>query len=1318
MTQPIKGAARVRVEADISPLVDGVAAGVRQVVAAAQKDLTAGFTAAFQDVGKTIADTLAAAVAAASEAAAGTLAETAAVVGQEAGQVAAQAVEAATVGAAGAVAGAADTIAETVADAGVDAGHVVARAVDTVGEEAAAGLARVGGEIASAVADVGDLAAAAVADAAEKIDQAGGDAGDAAADEAAGRIRRMLDSIRGVYDRATTAIGNANRRLVQTSVGQAVAGVVDYATLVSRASLGALGRQIGDAVRDHVDPAITAAFGATGRQVRDAVRNMVNIGDIRSTMSELRSQISAGLSTLFDTTVLRASLGAVRGQIADTMRSIGSYIKQVTDPTVFLASIGAVRGQISDALQKLADTRVGRPVANMWRQVTELPRAALGELRKNVDEAARALGQTVVTGTQLAGVALAGVAATALSAGLAFNSLSQDVHQALASVLGGRDAVRELVGEVIELNQTSPMSRQAFLASTQQLIGFGVAAEQVTATLDAMQQAAIAVGGGEEAFMRLTDILARVESQGKITGAELSRLGAMGINLVAIISEVTGESVDAVRRGLRSGQIGLEEISDALRTRYAGAVEGYANTWRGAQARLRATFRNVGSAMLEAFVGLERGGAAVEGLNAIVDSLRYIANRLLPVMLPRTERLADSLVRATSQIKEFVTAIPDSAFEGLEATLERIGPLVTAIGAGLATSLGGSLPILGSFLGGFNPIVVAIGVLVATTPELRDTLVDLLTALAPLLPAVADLATVLASGLGFAIQNIVVVLQPAINLLGVLVSAFTALPDGVQTATLAISGFLLALRFAGPVGAAITTLALLGAAIEAIVGPTRGARTDVTGLAEDIERLIRTGHPTADLRRIFAGGAEGVEEFADKLAVATAGFWDWHDHLNRTLNEISEAKTAFEDLDAAMAHLVKGGADADEVFQALVETYDLNEQQVQQLLSLLPQYTSAAERQAATAEEQADSQRELATATESVTAAMKEQADFIRAQIDPMFALNKAISDAKDAQTAYNDAVKDHGKNSQEAYDAAFNLAVTAADLQSAVAEAAGTFNGELDPALQAALGLMGATEGQLEGVKGAFEAAAAAADTYSAEYVARAALEGDKEAMDQWLALIAAEDEYEGIRLAKALLEGDQSVMKRLDEVKAKMDNIPRQISTRINIWADVTSSIRSAAYRIASAFGGVGGRALGGVITQPELSWLAEDGRPEVVIPLTRPKRALELTIRSGLLDVLGTHADDRTVGQMVTTLVGADHRIGADLAQTIISTTGTGAGDHTVTVEVRALRAEIRELRDELRRIARQPRVSQTINQAPGEDPEALARRIERRLVGIGG
>ncbi|MGW0086561.1 hypothetical protein [Streptomyces sp. NPDC003393] len=48
--------------------------------------------------------------------------------------------------------------------------------------------------------------------------------------------------------------------------------------------------------------------------------------------------------------------------------------------------------------------------------------------------------------------------------------------------------------------------------------------------------------------------------------------------------------------------------------------------------------------------------------------------------------------------------------------------------------------------------------------------------------------------------------------------------------------------------------------------------------------------------------------------------------------------------------------------------------------------------------------------------------------------------------------------------------------------------------------------------------------------------------------------------------------------------------------------------------------GLADGGIVTSPTLAVIGEGDGPEVVIPLTKPKRAKQLAEASGLLDLLG--------------------------------------------------------------------------------------------------
>lgn len=116
---------------------------------------------------------------------------------------------------------------------------------------------------------------------------------------------------------------------------------------------------------------------------------------------------------------------------------------------------------------------------------------------------------------------------------------------------------------------------------------------------------------------------------------------------------------------------------------------------------------------------------------------------------------------------------------------------------------------------------------------------------------------------------------------------------------------------------------------------------------------------------------------------------------------------------------------------------------------------------------------------------MKRMSDDLRAATDPMFALIKAQDAAKETQDKYNEAVKKHGVNSEEARRASLNLAIAAVDLATKSGEAAGTFDGKLTPAMRNALTAAGATKQEIDAVEKSVSAAHSALTKYEGTYTA-----------------------------------------------------------------------------------------------------------------------------------------------------------------------------------------------------------------------------------------
>ncbi|MDG4750628.1 hypothetical protein O7630_06740 [Micromonospora sp. WMMD718] len=132
---------------------------------------------------------------------------------------------------------------------------------------------------------------------------------------------------------------------------------------------------------------------------------------------------------------------------------------------------------------------------------------------------------------------------------------------------------------------------------------------------------------------------------------------------------------------------------------------------------------------------------------------------------------------------------------------------------------------------------------------------------------------------------------------------------------------------------------------------------------------------------------------------------------------------------------------------------------------------------------------EAAGAARDQRSALDELATAIRSQTDPMFALIEAQNGLKDSQSEYNQAVKEHGKNSPQAKQALRDMAQAALEVESATGAAAGMFNGKLSPALRATLSAAGFTEAQIADLEKQFVKAQAKGDKFAKNYQASAGL-------------------------------------------------------------------------------------------------------------------------------------------------------------------------------------------------------------------------------------
>lgn len=465
-----------------------------------------------------------------------------------------------------------------------------------------------------------------------------------------------------------------------------------------------------------------------------------------------------------------------------------------------------------------------------------------GQKMSRMGSAATAAGKTVAGAFATAVTTVGGLGLAVGKVGYDYNRLQQSSRAALSTLLGGAEAANAQMDKLDAFAKTSPFAKQVFITAQQQLLGFGVAAEDVIPALDAIQNAVAAVGGSNDQVSQVTYALAQMQGQGKLTGETLNQLGQYGIDAATIVGKAMGKTGAQVRDlASKPGGIPVDQVWDplvgGLMERFGGATDNIKQQMDGAVDRVKGAWRDIGSILAAPFVDPKGGGRAVVWANQVADLLRAVEQKAKPFVDLLLVRFGPQLGKVSANLDRMKSAVNGWDLSRLNGQLDRLAkytPIVAGLGTAIFTLGSGSIPVLGRFLPALNPVVAGLVALAATSPELRELGDTAMRALAPLVPiaaelgatlsdallvalvelapsvqelvlALAPLISSLASGLTPAAVQTVAALSPAVGTLADLVSWVAKLPQPVLAAVAAFAA-LRALRLDGVFGPASTAL--------------------------------------------------------------------------------------------------------------------------------------------------------------------------------------------------------------------------------------------------------------------------------------------------------------------------------------------------------------------------------------------------------------------------------------------------------------------------------------------------------------------------------
>lgn len=403
---------------------------------------------------------------------------------------------------------------------------------------------------------------------------------------------------------------------------------------------------------------------------------------------------------------------------------------------------------------------------------------------KGFEGALKGLGSVAGGALKLTtGLVRAGATAiTGLGAiGLKYNSEMENYTTNFKVMLGSSEEAVKKVEELKVFAAKTPFEMSDLAEGTQKLLAFGIESDKTQGILKMLGD--VSLGNGEK-FATLTDVFAKVTSQGKLQGEELNRLIDAGFNPLKIISEQTGESMSDLKDEMSKGAISADMVADAFKLAtseggqfYKGMEEaskttsGLISTLKdNANSLIGEVFQPISESLLQEILPAALGYIdqlsmafrenGVEGLVAaagdIVADMVVRITEAAPMLVEGAVALMQSLIQG---LRENISSISDSASE-------IIGSLVNGIIALLPDIITLGLELLISFISG---IINALPSLIEAIPKIINAIVNTVG---------ANLPRILATGVKLLLAIVQGIVQSIPQLLAVIPNLISSIVSG------------------------------------------------------------------------------------------------------------------------------------------------------------------------------------------------------------------------------------------------------------------------------------------------------------------------------------------------------------------------------------------------------------------------------------------------------------------------------------------------------------------------------------------------------------
>lgn len=381
--------------------------------------------------------------------------------------------------------------------------------------------------------------------------------------------------------------------------------------------------------------------------------------------------------------------------------------------------------------------------AEYMQRAVEANKAVAESAEESSSETSSSMDDIKSTLAQLVGAAgFAALAKQVWDVGIAFHEFTQNMTVALTTMLGSEGAAKSFLSDILEFAKQTPYAFTDLTTQAQNLLSFGLQAQQVIPILTAIGDAATAMGTGAEGMSQLNRAIGQIQAKGRLQGDELLQLSEGGINGLTILANQANMSTiefqKLISKGLVPADQAIKGLIDGIENGTDG-INGQTAAFDGLMEKVKASggitatldstntaFRNMSAAitaeLVPAYTGFLR--LAIQGMGVVQKTANAFNGLSAPVQTAALAFAAATVAVRLLNVQGRATAVWAS-FQGAMAanriqmrllamevgtTRARLGQMRAVLGGMGAAARSAGSALLGAFGG---PVGLAITAAVA-----------------------------------------------------------------------------------------------------------------------------------------------------------------------------------------------------------------------------------------------------------------------------------------------------------------------------------------------------------------------------------------------------------------------------------------------------------------------------------------------------------------------------------------------------------------------------------------------------------------------------